>query len=46
MERSGLRFELFCLEGVENSRAKKSLFVGEFCLNEQDFFGIDVSHSV
>ena len=32
MERSGLTFEHFCLEVVYNCRAKKSLFLADFAL--------------
>ena len=32
MERSGLRFEHFCLKVVKNRRAKKSLFFADFTL--------------
>ena len=38
-------WKLSLIKGV-NRRAKKSLCLGEFCLTEQDFFGISVSHSV
>ena len=32
MERNGLTFEHFCLEMVLNRRAKKSLFLADFAL--------------
>ena len=32
MERSGLRFENFCLEMVKNRRAKKKFFFDDFTL--------------
>ena len=38
-------WKLLLVKGVK-SLHKKSLFLGEFCLNDQDFFGIGVSHSV
>ena len=40
-----LDLKTFTLKGVKSPR-KKSLFLGEFCLSEQDFFDIGVSHSV
>ena len=38
-------WRLLLKNGVKLPR-KKSLYLGEFCLTEQEFFGIGVSHSV
>ena len=47
MERSGLGFNFFffTFNGCKMAAQEKVGF-GEFCLTEQDFFGIGVSHSV
>ena len=37
MERSGLRFEFFSNTGCKIAAQKKSLFLGKFCLTDQDF---------
>ena len=37
--------KLLVIKGVKSPR-KKNQFFGEFCLIEQNFFGIGVSHSV
>ena len=37
--------KLLLIKGVKLPR-KKKLFFGKFCLTEQDFLGIGVSHSV
>ena len=45
MERSGLRFENFTNKGCKIAGQKKKIIFGKFCLTEQDFYGISVSHS-
>ena len=40
LERSGLRYEHFCLKIVENRRAKKSIFFSHFFTFEVPFNGL------